>query len=104
LILDVMQITIGDNALLGPGVHIYAATHPMPAAQRRSALELGKAVAIGDDVWISGSTVICPGVTIGERCVIGAGSVVTRSIPADTFAACNPCRAIRSLAASPAND
>ncbi|HWT71710.1 MAG TPA: sugar O-acetyltransferase [Oxalicibacterium sp.] len=96
-ILDVAHVSIGDRVLLGPGVQIYAATHPLSAAVRRSGLEAGKPVAIGDDVWIGGAAVICPGVTIGARSVIGAGSVVTRDVPSDVFAAGNPCRVIRLL-------
>jgi maltose O-acetyltransferase len=94
VILDVMPVTLGANVLVGPGVHIYAASHPMDAGQRRSGLEFGKAVVIGDDVWIGGGAVICPGVRIGSGAVIGAGSVVTRDIPAGVFAAGNPCRVI----------
>ncbi len=98
VILDVMQVTIGDNVLCGPAVQIYAATHPVSAAERRKWLEFAKPVKIGSDVWIGGGAIICPGVEIGDRCVIGAGSVVTRSISPDSFAAGNPCRVIRPLA------
>lgn len=66
--------------------------------ERASGLEYAKPINIGEDVWVGGSVVICPGVTIGDRSVIGAGSVVTKSIPSDVFAAGNPCRVIRSLA------
>lgn len=97
VILDVAPVHIGDHVLFGPSVQVYAATHPLDAAIRRSGLEAGKPVVIGDDVWIGGGAVICPGVTIGARSVIGAGSVVTRDIPADVFAAGNPCRVIRPL-------
>jgi len=97
VILDVARVTIGSNTLFGPGVHIYAATHPMSAAERRGGLELGSPVTIGDDVWVGGGSIICPGVTIGHGTVIGAGSVVTKDIPAGVFAAGNPCRVIRSL-------
>jgi maltose O-acetyltransferase len=97
VILDVAQVTIGRNALLGPGVHIYAATHPLSASARRTGLELGAPVEIGDDVWIGGGAIVCPGVRIGSRAVIGAGSVVTRDIPEGAFAAGNPCRVIRAI-------
>jgi maltose O-acetyltransferase len=100
VILDVAPVSIGDNTQLGPAVQVYTATHPLDAAERRSGLEYGRSIAIGSDVWIGGAAVICPGVTIGSRSVIGAGSVVTRDIPDDVFAAGNPCRVIRSLAAS----
>lgn len=96
VVLDVCRVTIGDFTLIGPAVQIYAATHPMDSAARRLH-ELGKPVEIGSDVWIGGSAVICPGVTIGSKTVIGAGSVVTKSIPSGVFAAGNPCRVIREL-------
>jgi maltose O-acetyltransferase len=97
VILDVMPVRIGSRTLFGPNVQIYAATHPMDYQERASGLEYGKSVIVGDDVWVGGSVVICPGVTIGHRCIIGAGSVVTKDIPADVFAAGNPCRVIRTL-------
>lgn len=95
VVLDVLPVTIGRNALFGPGVHIYTALHPMSVAGRRSGLESGAPVRIGDDVWVGGGAIICPGVTIGSGVVIGAGSVVTRDIPDGVFAAGNPCRVIR---------
>src|SRR5688572_20933409 len=97
VILDVMQVSIGSRTLIGPNVQIYTATHPMNHLERASGLEFAKPVAIGEDVWLGGSVIICPGVTIGDRSVIGAGSVVTRSIPSDMVAAGNPCRVIRRL-------
>jgi maltose O-acetyltransferase len=97
VILDVAQVRIGDRVLMGPHVQIYAATHPLQASVRRQGLESGKPVTIGEDVWIGGGAIICPGVTIGARSVIGAGSVVTRDIPAEVFAAGNPCRVIRTI-------
>jgi maltose O-acetyltransferase len=97
VVLDVMRVRIGSNALFGPGVHIYTASHPMTAAERRSGLEFGKAVSIGSDVWVGGNAVICPGVSIGPGSVIGAGSVVTVDIPESVFAAGNPCRVIRQI-------
>jgi maltose O-acetyltransferase len=97
VILDVAQVTIGDRVLMGPNVQIYAATHPLQASVRRQGLEAGKPVTIGDDVWIGGGTIICPGVAIGARSVVGAGSVVTRDVPEDVFAAGNPCRVIRPV-------
>ncbi|MEO7317853.1 MAG: sugar O-acetyltransferase, partial [Chthoniobacteraceae bacterium] len=102
VVLDVMQVTIGDNVLFGPSVQIYTATHPMDAAVRRQWLESARPVTIGSDVWVGGGAIICPGVTIGSRAVIGAGSVVTRDIPDDVFAAGNPCRVIRRLVPDPA--
>ncbi|RYD87264.1 MAG: sugar O-acetyltransferase [Sphingobacteriales bacterium] len=97
LVLDVAEVRIGSRTLFGPNVQIYTATHPMNAAERASGLEYAKPIAIGEDVWIGGSAVICPGVSIGDRSVIGAGSVVTKDIPPDVFAAGNPCRVIRGI-------
>lgn len=78
-------------------LQIYTASHPMGAAQRRLGVEFGKPVVIGEDVWVDGAAIICPGVTIGVGAVIGAGSVVPRDIPAAVFAASNPCRVIRGV-------
>jgi maltose O-acetyltransferase len=97
VVLDVMPVRIGAHVLFGPGVQVYTASHPLDAAVRRQGLECAKPVTIGDDVWIGGGTVICPGVSIGAGTVIGAGSVVTRDIPAGVLAAGNPCRVIRPL-------
>ena len=97
VVLDVAPVTIGDHVLFGPAVQIYTAMHPLSASERRSGLESGKPVVIGDDVWVGGGAIVCPGVSIGARSVIGAGSVVTRDIPQDVFAAGNPCRVLRSL-------
>ena len=97
VVLDVMEVRIGSNVLFGPSVQIYAATHPMDAETRAQWRELAKPISIGSDVWVGGAAVICPGVTIGSRTVIGAGSVVTRDIPDDVLAAGNPCRVIRTL-------
>ena len=101
VVLDVMAVVIGNNVLFGPAVQIYAATHPIDAMERRRWLESARPVTIGSDVWVGGGAIICPGVTIGSRSVIGAGSVVTRDIPDDVFAAGNPCRVIRSLTKKP---
>ena len=95
--LDVAAITFGDNCLLGPNVSIYTAGHPVHPHSRNSRYEYGIAVTVGNDVWLGGCTVICPGVTIGDGCVIGAGSVVTRDIPPYSIAAGNPCRVIRTI-------
>jgi len=96
-ILDVMEVLIGNNVLFGPSVQIYTAMHPIDWKERATGLEFAKPITIGSDVWIGGGVIICPGVTIGHRSVIGAGSVVTRDIPEDVFAAGNPCRPIKSL-------
>ena len=97
VVLDVMPVTIGSNVLFGPNVQIYTATHPLDWQERAKWLEFAKPIVIGSDVWIGGSAIINPGITIGDRSVIGAGSVVTKNIPADVFAAGNPCKVIRSL-------
>jgi maltose O-acetyltransferase len=97
VVLDVAEVVIGSRTLFGPNVQIYTATHPMDHKERASGLEYAKPIRIGEDVWIGGSAVICPGVTIGDRTVIGAGSVVTKDIPPDVFAAGNPCRVIRPV-------
>jgi maltose O-acetyltransferase len=96
IVLDVCRVGIGDYTLFGPAVQIYTAMHPMNAEQRRRA-EVGKPIDIGADVWVGGGAIILPGVRIGSRAVIGAGSVVTRDIPDDVFAAGNPCRVIREI-------
>ena len=95
--LDVAAITFGDNCLLGPNVSIYTAGHPVHPHSRNSRYEYGISVTVGNDVWLGGCTVICPGVTIGDGCVIGAGSVVTKDIPPYSIAAGNPCRVIRTI-------
>jgi len=97
VVLDVGPVTIGPRTMFGPNVQIYTATHPMNHLERSSGREYAKSIVIGEDVWIGGSAVICPGVTIGNRSVIGAGSVVTKDIYEDVFAAGNPCRVIKSL-------
>jgi maltose O-acetyltransferase len=97
VVLDVMQVIIGSRTMFGPNVQIYTATHPINFRERASGLEYAKPIAIGEDVWIGGSVIICPGVSIGDRSVIGAGSVVTKNIPSDVFAAGNPCQVIRIL-------
>jgi len=96
VVLDVCHVRIGDFTLLGPAVQIYTALHPFDAAARRRE-EYGKPVEIGSDVWVGGGAIILPGARIGSRSIIGAGSVVTRDVPADVFAAGNPCRIIRPL-------
>jgi maltose O-acetyltransferase len=96
VVLDVCRVSIGDYTLFGPAVQIYTATHPMNAELRRSQ-ESGRPITIGSDVWVGGGAILCQGVRIGSRSVIGAGSVVTRDIPESVFAAGNPCRIIREL-------
>lgn len=97
VILDVCRVTIGDNVMFAPNVAIYAAGHPVHPAARNSGYEYGQPVAIGNNVWLGGNTVVTPGVTIGDNVVVGAGSVVTRDIPANVVAAGNPCRVLRAI-------
>ena len=97
VILDPAAVLIGSNVLFGPAVQVYTATHPMSALKRRTGREFARPVKVGSDVWVGGGAIICPGVRIGSRSIIGAGSVVTRDIPADVFASGNPCRIIRQL-------
>ena len=99
VVLDVALVRIGANALFGPAVQIYTAIHPMDAAERRRGLESAAPITIGDDVWVGGGAIICPGVTIGDGAVIGAGSVVTRDVPPGMFAAGNPARVLRATQA-----
>lgn len=96
-ILDVAKVKIGDNCMLAPNVAIYTAGHPLHPDTRNTMYEYGIEVNIGDNVWIGGNVVICPGVTIGSNCVIGAGSVVTKDIPDWSLAAGNPCKVIRKI-------
>lgn len=95
--LDCNTITIGDEVQIAPGVHIYTATHPLDSPQRRSGLERALPVVIADGVWLGGGAIICPGVTIGENTVVGAGAVVTRDLPPNVLAVGNPCRVSRPL-------
>ncbi len=95
--LDGGPITIGNHVLIGPNCQLYTPLHPMDHIERRSGLEREVAISIGDDTWLGGGVVVCPGVSIGKRCVIGAGSVVVKDIPDDSLAVGNPCRVVRSL-------
>lgn len=96
-ILDVARVVIGDNCQMAPNVAIYTAGHPVHPQTRNTMYEYGIEVKIGDNVWIGGNSVICPGVQIGSNCVIGAGSVVTKDIPEWSIAAGNPCKVIRKI-------
>jgi maltose O-acetyltransferase len=98
VILDVVEVTIGDHTQIGPGVQILAADHPRDPAARASSLEFGRAVRIGRNVWIGAGAIIMPGVSIGDDAVIGGGSVVTRDVPAGATAFGNPARVQASTA------
>ncbi len=95
--LDVAEIRIGDDVLLGPNVQLLTPTHPIDPEPRRAKWEAALPITIGDNVWIGGLAVVCPGVTIGADSVIGAGAVVTRDVPAGVVAVGNPARVIRSV-------
>ena len=95
--LDLAPIRIGRHTLIGPKVQLLTALHPFDATQRRTGLEAGRPITVGDDCWLGGGVIVCPGVAIGDRSVIGAGAVVTRDIPADSVAVGNPARVIRTL-------
>lgn len=97
VILDVCEVRMGDHCLLAPGVHIYTATHPLDATERRSGLELGKPVSIGNNVWIAGRAIINPGVTIGNNVVIASGAVVTKDVPDNVVVGGNPARIIKNV-------
>ena len=97
VMLDVGAITLGNRVLVASAVQFLAADHPLDAAQRATGRETGQPITVEDDVWIGGGAILCPGVTIGRESVIGAGSVVTRDIPAGVVAVGNPCRVIREL-------
>ena len=103
---DDAKVTVGERCNFGPNVTIVTPMHPMIAAERRAVLGpdgkparlcWAKPVHIGNDCWFGANVVVCPGVSVGDGCVIGAGSVVTRDIPANSFAAGNPCRVIREI-------
>jgi maltose O-acetyltransferase len=95
VILDVVQVNIGDRTQIGPGVQILAADHPRDVAGRASGLEFGRPIHIGSNVWIGGGAIILPGVTIGDDALVGAGSVVTHDIPPGATAFRNPARVRR---------
>ncbi len=97
VILDVCEVRIGDHCFMAPGVHIYAATHPIDAVERNAWVEYGKPVTIGDSVWIGGRAVINPGVTIGDNVVIASGSVVTKDVPSNVVVGGNPARILKHL-------
>lgn len=97
VLLDVCAIRIGDNCMLGSGVHIYTAQHPIDPEERNSGLEFGKPVTIGDNVWIGGRVVINPGVTVGNNVVIASGSVVTKDVPNNVVIAGVPAQAVKSI-------
>ena len=97
MFIDNNRIKIGDHGMLGPGVQIYTAAHPLEAAARDEGWEVTKPVTIGNSVWIGGSAILLPGVNVGDKAVIGAGAVVTRDVPPGVVVAGNPARIIREI-------
>lgn len=97
IILDVCPVSIGDRVLFGPRVCLCTASHPLDAAVRATGLECGAPISLGDDVWLGCGVIVNPGVSIGARTVVGAGSVVTKDLPPDVVAAGNPCKILRPL-------
>lgn len=95
--LDVATITIGEDCQIGPNVQLLTPTHPVDPQPRRDKLEAARPIVIGDNVWLGGGVIVCPGVTIGENSVIGAGAVVTKDIPANVVAVGNPARVVREI-------
>jgi maltose O-acetyltransferase len=96
VILDVVQVSIGDDTQIGPGVQILAADHPRTPRERAAGLEFGRPIRVGRNVWIGGGAILLPGVTVGDDAVIGAGSVVTRDVPGGATVAGNPARLLSS--------
>jgi len=99
--LDVATITIGTDCQIGPNVQLLTPTHPIEPEPRRDKLEAARPITIGDNVWLGGGVIVCPGVSIGDDSVIGAGSVVTRDVPAGVVAVGNPARVVRDVAPRP---
>jgi maltose O-acetyltransferase len=97
VLLDVAAVTIGDDVQIGPNVQLLTATHPLEPGPRRDKWEAAEPIVIGDNVWLGGGVIVCPGVTIGSDTVVGAGSVVTRDLPAGVVAVGSPARVLRRL-------
>ena len=97
VILDVGRVVIGADVQIGPNVQLLTPTHPLEPELRRSGAEAAEPITIGDNVWLGGGVIVCPGVTIGRDTVVGAGAVVTRDLPPGVLAVGNPARVIRQL-------
>ena len=96
-ILDVAPVRMGNNVMLAPNVQIYTATHPLDAKGRNSGREFAKPITIGNNVWLGGGAIVCPGVTIGNGVVVGAGAVVTKDVPDNVFVGGNPAKVIKEI-------
>lgn len=94
-LMDGGQITFGDDVLIGPDCTFVTAAHPTDPERRKAGYQIFKPITVGNNVWFGAGVTVCPGVTIGDHCVIGAGSVVVKDIPANSVAAGNPCKVIR---------
>ncbi|MDE6415605.1 MAG: sugar O-acetyltransferase [Duncaniella sp.] len=97
VILDGAPVTFGDNVFIAPDCGFYTAGHPLDATERNKGLEYARPITVGNNVWIGAKVSVLPGVTIGDNCVIGAGSVVNKDIPANSLAVGNPCRVIKKI-------
>ncbi|HEX3244834.1 MAG TPA: sugar O-acetyltransferase [Chloroflexota bacterium] len=95
--LDIARITIGDDVQIGPNVQLLTATHPVAAEPRRAKWEAARPITIGNNVWLGGGVIICPGVTIGDNTVVGAGAVVVKDLPPGVLAVGNPARIVRPI-------
>ena len=97
VVLDVCRVELGRNCALGPGVHVYTATHPLNPAERATGTEFGRPVTVGDDVWIGGRAVLNPGVTVGDGAVVASGAVVTDDVPEGAVVGGNPATVVEEL-------
>ena len=97
VLLDVATVTIGNDVQIGPSVQLLTATHPLEPGPRRDKWEAAEPIVIGDNVWLGGGVIVCPGVSIGENTVVGAGAVVTRDLPPNVVAVGNPARIVKKL-------
>jgi len=97
IIIDNNEVRIGDQVMVGPYVQIYTAAHPLQAEARNQGSEVARPIVIEDNVWLGGGAILLPGVRVGRNAVVGAGAVVSRSVPADTVVAGNPARVIREI-------
>ena len=97
IILDTAPVTFGDNVFIGPNCSFYPPQHPLDAKTRNTLVEFGKPITVGNNVWLGGNVTVLGGVSIGDNCVIGAGSVVTKDIPVNSVAVGNPCKVVKVL-------